>query len=96
MAELCVYCVYLPDLTLKAFSEGWGWTTAVTPHGEVMRKHRAFMHKFFQSPDTLNFLELQQNETYVMLNGILSEPKNYERHVRRCVPDGYFLLLSSY
>lgn len=38
---------------------------------------------FFQSSEALNYTELQQKETVVLLNGLLQDPSKYESLVRR-------------
>ena len=55
------------------------------PYGEAHRRQRAYLHQFFQTSETLNYLEVQEQECHIMLNGILNAPENYEGHVRRQV-----------
>jgi len=72
-----------PFILMVCGMQEWGWATSLVPYGDTLRKQRTYLHRFFQSSAVLNYLELQQRETYVMLNGILSSPDNYEKHVRR-------------
>ena len=77
--------MYLYLLIHFYFRQGWAWGTPMLSYGETLRKHRAYLHRFFQTPDALNYFELQERETYVMLNGILNNPEDYAEHVRRQV-----------
>jgi len=63
--------------------EGWGWLTSVLPYSEVHRKQRTFQHRFLNSPDVVDYLEMQLQETRVTLKGILETPKDYAKHLRR-------------
>ncbi|KLO04286.1 cytochrome P450 [Schizopora paradoxa] len=72
-----------PYITMFNELQGLGWITSMKPYGETLRKHRAYLHRFFQTSETLNYLEIQERECCVMLYGILNTPENYGEHVRR-------------
>jgi len=72
-----------PPLVMANELERWEWVTTLTPYGETLRKHRSYLHRFFQSPDVLDYLQLQLHETHVMLNALLDGPANYGKHIRR-------------
>ncbi|KLO07685.1 cytochrome P450 [Schizopora paradoxa] len=74
-----------PSLIMTNELQGWAWGTPMLSYGETLRKHRAYLHRFFQTPEVLNYFELQERETFVMLNGILDTPEYYAEHVRRQV-----------
>ncbi len=59
--------------------------TPFLPYGEKHRKQRAFQHRFLSSPDMVNYLEIQSYEIRITLQGILANPKDYAKHVRRYV-----------
>ncbi|KLO13425.1 cytochrome P450 [Schizopora paradoxa] len=70
---------------VMAYLEGWGWLVSLTPFGDKLRKQRGYLHRFFQSSETLNYLELQERETIILLNGLMRDPSHYERQLRRLV-----------
>ncbi|KLO07686.1 CyP450 monooxygenase [Schizopora paradoxa] len=72
-----------PHITMFSELLDLGWTTTILPYGETLRKHRTHLHKFFQTSETLNYLEIQERNCYVMLNGLLNAPKGYAEHIRR-------------
>ncbi|KLO06237.1 cytochrome P450 [Schizopora paradoxa] len=72
-----------PHVVMTNDLQGWTWATTMLPYGETLRKHRTYLHRFFQTSEALNYVELQERETYVMLNGLLDTPDKYEQHVRR-------------
>ncbi|KLO07928.1 cytochrome P450 [Schizopora paradoxa] len=60
---------------------GWEWTTAALPYGEKLRKQRAILQKFFLSPDVLNYKDFHQQNCHAFLQGLLSSPERYDRHI---------------
>ncbi|KLO08857.1 cytochrome P450 [Schizopora paradoxa] len=72
-----------PNLIMAMELQGWAWVTSMLPYCEKLRQHRAYLHRFFQTPEALNYFELQERETCVMLNGLLHSPEKYADHVRR-------------
>jgi len=71
-----------PQLVMSSLG-GWGWATAMAPYGESLRKQRMIMHRFLQSPETLNYKEIQEENCHIFLRSMLETPENYEKHVRR-------------
>jgi len=74
-----------PHITMSCDLENWGWKTSLVPYGDELRRHRQYLHRFFQTSEVLNYLELQLKEAHIMLKGILDHPEDYGKHVRRCV-----------
>ncbi len=64
-------------------SEGWDWLTINLPYGDTFRKHRTYQHRFINSLETHNFLDAQLKETRKMLEDVLNNPKEYDKHVKR-------------
>ncbi|KLO07931.1 CyP450 monooxygenase [Schizopora paradoxa] len=62
---------------------GWKWTTPLMPYGEELRKHRMYLQKFYQTPNVLNYLEVQQKNCNVFLQSMLEHPEHYEEHMGR-------------
>jgi len=71
-----------PQLMMSTLG-GWGWATSILPYGEALKTQRMFLHKYFQTPEVLNYKETQQTYCHIFLQGILESPWDYEKHVRR-------------
>ncbi len=80
---MSLYFTSLARHRLSILSEGWDWLTTFVPYGDLFRKHRAYQHRFIDSPDTLKVLDVQLSETHAMLKGILDSPDDYATHVNR-------------
>jgi len=72
-----------PHLVMTADLGGWDWLSIIAPYGERLRKLRTYQHQFFNSPDTLNFLDSQLIETRRTIKGILDNPDEYAKHIDR-------------
>ncbi len=82
-----LYFTVFVMLTVR--SEGWDWTTAFSPYGDIHRKHRSYQQRFISSPEILNYLDVQLSETRKMLKAILDDTEDYGTYVQRY---GIFLI----
>lgn len=73
------------DRNDNSLSQGWDWYPAFMPYGPRFRKHQAFMHQFLEPSAVPAYIPLQMREVHVLLNGLLSTPQNYDKHIRRWV-----------
>ncbi|KLO13426.1 cytochrome P450 [Schizopora paradoxa] len=72
-----------PHMVMNNELLDWGWPTTALPYGDALRRHRGYLHRFFQTSEALNYYELQGREVCVMLNGLLTSPGDYASHIRR-------------
>ncbi|KLO07687.1 cytochrome P450 [Schizopora paradoxa] len=72
-----------PSLVMANELERWDWLATTTPYNDALRKYRTYIHRFFQSPEVLDYKPLQIRETHLLLNALLDDPKDYAKHVRR-------------
>ncbi|KLO05954.1 CyP450 monooxygenase [Schizopora paradoxa] len=71
-----------PQLLIHQLT-GWDWITSMVPYGEMLRKQRAILHRFLQSPEVINYKEIQEQGRCVFLQNMLESPGDYCRHIRR-------------
>jgi len=50
-----------------------GWVTTMEKRTS---KIDHILHRYFQSPDVLDYVEIQQRETYNLLKGLLDDPQD--------------------
>ncbi|KAF9463358.1 cytochrome P450 [Collybia nuda] len=67
------------------FSELMGWKSASTHvrYGPRFRKHRRFIQQTFNQRASATFHPLQEQETIVLLDGLLQSPAAFVQHFRR-------------
>ncbi|KLO15260.1 CyP450 monooxygenase [Schizopora paradoxa] len=83
-----------PHITMPCDLEKWGWKTSLVPYGDELRRQRYYLHRFFQSPKVLNYIEIQMKETHTMLKRVLEDPDDYGKYVRRL--PGSVILMNVY
>ncbi|KAF8229384.1 cytochrome P450 [Tricholoma matsutake] len=66
-------------------NELMGWQSASTHvrYGPRFRKHRRFIHQTFNARAVSSFRPLQEQETAVLLDGLIQSPHKFVQHFRR-------------
>jgi cytochrome P450 len=62
---------------------GWGMTLTFLRWGPKFRVHRKVLQKTFQKSSVVQYRPLQEKETRVLLEGIVKNPEDWERLLRR-------------
>jgi len=70
-----------PHQVMTIDLEHWDWLSLIAPYGERMHKSRTYQHRFFNSPETLNFLDAQLEEARRTIRDILDNPDDYAKYI---------------
>ncbi|PVH80134.1 cytochrome P450 [Cadophora sp. DSE1049] len=62
---------------------GWGMTLTFLRWGPRFQMHRKLIQGSFTKPNCVQYQELQESETHVLVDGIMKNPNDWERQMRR-------------
>jgi hypothetical protein len=74
---------------------GWGMTLTFLRWGPRFQMHRKLIQGSFTKPNCVQYQDLQESETHQLVSGIMKNPDDWERQMRRFVKIRKSLQLNS-